>query len=318
MAADADVGGRRVALPVEAVAAHGKLRFERAGTEAALLQAQHGARLRSVAVVVEVAHREGHVGVRRVGVLHRLGEVEVHTHRVLGGRVEQVRILHAEAARRQRAVVRPPGQRIAERILGAEIEILLLREGRERQGRAQVLVLRDHRTALRHAAGRVEDAGAVVGHVDLPLVVVVGAALGAGPEGQDDVAPPRPVVAVGRGVEVDAAPLVVREVLPPLVGLALRVPERVAEAAHHVGDDDVAVPVDLAAPLVGPVEVDPVGRGVDHEMVLLHRVVDADDAVVALDDGQVLAEGALDVVDHAFGAARRVDDELRVASYGEE
>ena len=128
-----------------------------------------------------------------------------------------------------------------------------------------------------------EDAGAVVGHVDLPLVVVVRAALGAGPERQDDVAPPRPVVAVGRGVEVEAAPLVVREVLPALVGRRLRVPERIAEAAHHVGDHDVAVAVDLAAPLVGPVEVDAVGRGVDGEVVLFPRVVDADDAVVAFE-----------------------------------
>ena len=71
-------------------------------------------------------------------------------------------------------------------------------------------------------------------------------------------------------------------------------------------------------PLVGPVEVDAVGRRVDGEVVVLHRVVDADDAVVALDDRQVLAEGALDVVDDAFGALRRVDDELRVAGGGED
>ena len=318
VAAYSYVGRLGVPLPVESVAADGNLGFERTGAEAALFQAQHRARLGPVAVVVEVAHREGEVGVGGIGVLHRLGEVEVGAHRVLGGRVEEVRVLHSEPARRQRTVVHPPRQRVAERVLGAQVEVLLLRQRRKRLGHAQVLVLRHHGTALRHAAGRVEDAGAVVGHVDLPLVVVVGAALGAGPERQDDVAPPRPVVAVGRGVEVEAAPLVVREVLPALVGRRLRVPERIAEAAHHVRDHDVAVAVDLAAPLIGPVEMDAVGRGVDGEVVLFPRVVDADDAVVAFDDGEVLAEGALDVVDHALGAPRRVDGELRVARVGEE
>ena len=98
----------------------------------------------------------------------------------------------------------------------------------------------------------------------------------------------------------------------------MRIQERVAEATHHVGDDDVAVAVDLAASLVRPVEVDAVGRGVDGEMVLFPRVVDADDAVVAGGDGQVLAERTLDVVDHPLGPPRRVDGELRVAHIGEE
>ena len=224
VAADAHVGRLGVALPVESIPADGDLGFERAGAEAALFEAQHRARLRAVAVVVEVAHREGEVGVRGVGVLHRLGEVEVGAHRVLGGRVEEVRVLHAEPARRQRTVVHPPRQRVAERVLGAQVEVLLLRQRLERLGRAQVLVFGDDGTALCCASGRVEDAGTVVGPVDLPLVVVVGAALGAGSERQDDVAPPRPVVAVGRGVEIEAAPLVVREVLPALVGRRLADP----------------------------------------------------------------------------------------------
>ncbi|MXW01231.1 MAG: hypothetical protein F4X59_15100 [Holophagales bacterium] len=76
--------------------------------------------------------------------------------------------------------------------------------------------------------------------------------------------------------------------------------------------------VDLAAPLVGPVEVNAVGRGVDGEVVLFPRVVDADDAVVAGGDGEVLAERALDVVDDALGAAWRVDGEGGVAGGGEE
>src|SRR5690606_14637596 len=107
------------------------------------------------------------------------------------------------------------------------------------------------------------------------LVVVESAGLRPRAERQHRRGVALPLEAVRRREQVNAAALVIAEVLPALGRGCLRIPERVAEAADVLRDDDVAAPVDDAPPEIRVLEMDAVERRVDGEVIVFHGVVDA-------------------------------------------